>query len=238
MSRLTSAGGPGGASIGIFDTAGHTNAGSECFAVGVPGPPAAGRGLNLPMPPPDFVPAAAVRGDAPVQISIPVLGIDAPVENLGLLQNGAMAVPQAVSDAGWLGSGTAPGSVGNAVIAGHLDDATGQPAAFWRLGRLRSGDTVIVTTAGGAQLRFVVVRIARYDRQAVPLVAVFGPSKQPNLNLLTCAGPYLHDHRTYRDRLVVYTRLVDVEPTVRGRPGDRLALESIPSASRRPTAAN
>ena len=229
---------PGGASVGIFDTAGHTNAGSECFAVGVPGPPAAGRGLNLPMPPPDFVPAAAVRGDAPVQISIPVLGIDAPVENLGLLQNGAMAVPQAVSDAGWLGSGTAPGSVGNAVIAGHLDDATGQPAAFWRLGRLRSGDTVIVTTAGGAQLRFVVVRIARYDRQAVPLVAVFGPSKQPNLNLLTCAGPYLHDHRTYRDRLVVYTRLVDVEPTVRGRPGDRLALESIPSASRRPTAAN
>jgi len=184
------------------------------------------------------VPATALRDDAPVEISIPAQGIDAPVERVGLLTNGAMAVPQFVSDAGWLESGSAPGSVGNAVIGGHLDGITGQPGAFWALGRLRSGDAIIVTTASGRQLRFAVVRTGRYDRQAVPLVAVFGPSKEANLNLLTCAGPYLQDHRTYRDRLVVYTRLVDVEPTVRGRPGDRLALESIPSASRRPTAAN
>ena len=199
---------PGSASVGIFDTAGHTDAGPECFSVGVPGPPAAGRGLNLPMPPPDFVPATALRDDAPVEISIPAQGIDAPVERVGLLTNGAMAVPQFVSDAGWLESGSAPGSVGNAVIGGHL--ATGQPAAFWRLGRLRSGDAIIVTTASGRQLRFAVVRTGRYDRQAVPLVAVFGPSKEANLNLLTCAGPYLQDYRTYRDRLVVYTRLVGV----------------------------
>jgi len=201
---------PASASVGIFDSAGHTDAGPECFAAGVPGSPAAGRGLNLPMPPPDFVLATALRDDVPAQISIPALGIDAPVESVGLLANGAMAVPQLVSDAGWLESGTAPGSVGNAVIAGHLDSITGQPAAFWALGRLRSGDAIIVTTASGTELRFTVVRIGRYDRQAVPLVAVFGPSKQANLNLLTCAGPYLQDHRTYRDRLVVYTRLVGV----------------------------
>ena len=163
-----------------------------------------------------------MRDDAPVQITIPALGVEAPVESVGLLANGAMAVPGAVSDAGWLGSGPAPGSVGNAVIAGHLDGVTGQPAVFWGLGRLRSDDTIIVTTAGGTQLRFAVVRIARYDRQAVPLVSVFGPSKQPNLNLLTCAGPYLRDHRTYRDRLVVYARLVGVEQTMQRQPGDHL----------------
>ena len=61
-----------------------------------------------------------------------------------------------------------------------------------------------------------VVRIGRYDRQAVPLVAVFGPSKQANLNLLTCAGPYLQDRKTYRDRLVVYTRLVGVDSGATG----------------------
>jgi sortase (surface protein transpeptidase) len=201
---------PGGASIGIFDIAGHTDAGPECFAVGVPGPPAAGRGLNLPMPPPDFVPAIAPEDDAPAQIRIPALGIEAPVESVGLLANGAMALPQFPSDAGWLGSGPAPGSIGNAVIAGHLDGTRGQPAAFWALGRLRSGDAITVITAGGTQLRFAVVRIGRYDRQAVPLVAVFGPSNQANLNLLTCAGPYLQDQQTYRERLVVYTRLIGV----------------------------
>src|SRR5207302_5185175 len=92
---------PGNASVGIFDTAGHTDAGPECFAVGVPGPPAAGRGLNLPMPPPDFVLATAVRDDVPAQIRIPALGIDAPVESLGLLAYLAIAVPQLLSDAGW-----------------------------------------------------------------------------------------------------------------------------------------
>jgi sortase (surface protein transpeptidase) len=213
---------PGGASIGIFDIAGHTDAGPECFAVGVPGPPAAGRGLNLPMPPPDFVPAIAWRDDAPAQISVPALGIEAPVESVGLLANGAMALPQFLSDAGWLGSGPAPGSIGNAVIAGHLDGANGQPAAFWELGRLRSSDAISVITARGTQLRFAVVRIGRYDRQAVPLVAVFGPSNQANLNLLTCAGPYLQDQQTYRDRLVVYTHLVRVvNDATRAVPDDR-----------------
>ncbi len=201
---------PGGASVGVFEPAAHTDASFECFAVDVPGPPAAGRGLDLPMPPPAFVPAIAWRDDAPAQISIPALGIEAPVESVGLLANGAMALPRFLSDAGWLGSGPAPGSVGNAVIAGHLDGTRGQPAAFWGLGRLRSGDAITVITAAGTQLRFAVVRVGRYDRQAVPLVAVFGPSNQANLNLLTCAGPYLQDQQTYRERLVVYTRLIGV----------------------------
>ena len=201
---------PAGASVGIFDSAAHTDAGPECFAVGVPGPPDAGRGLNLPMPPPDFVPTDALPGNTPLRVVAPSLGIDASVESLGLLANGAMAVPQFVSDAGWLRTGAVPGSAGNAVIGGHLDGNAGERAAFWALGRLRPGDAIIVTTATGTRLRFTVVRIGQYRRQAVPLVAVFGPSSEPHLNLITCAGPYLKDHRTYRDRLVVYTRLAAV----------------------------
>jgi hypothetical protein len=201
---------PGGASIGIFDTTTHTDAGLECFAVGVPGPPGAGRGADLPMPPPAFVDAAGLPADAPVRIDIPALGIDAPVESVGLLANGAMAVPQFLTDGGWLRSGVAPGAAGNAVIAGHLDGKAGQPAAFWALRLLRAGDVIIVTTASGTQWRFGVFAIRRYDRQAVPLVAVFGPSRDANLNLITCTGPYLRDLQTYRDRLVVFSRLLGV----------------------------
>ncbi len=201
---------PDGASIGIFDPTTHTDTSLECFAVGVPGPPGAGRGMDLPMPPPAFVGATELPDDAPVRIDIPALGIDALVESVGLLANGAMAVPQLLSDGGWLRSGAAPGSAGNAVIAGHLDGNAGQPAAFWTLRRLRPGDAIIVTTASGTQLRFGVVAIGRYDRQAVPLIAVFGPSRDANLNLITCAGPYRRAQQTYRDRLVVFTRLLGI----------------------------
>jgi sortase (surface protein transpeptidase) len=158
------------------------------------------------MPAPAFV--AGVAGDWPVRLRIPAVGIDANIESLAPLANGVMDVPHSVGDAGWLRTGVAPGASGNAVMTGHLDDGAGQPAAFWTLNRLRRGDTILVTTATGAELRFVVLRVGRYDRHEVPLVALFGPSREANLNLVTCAGPYLRSERSYRDRLVIYTRLV------------------------------
>ena len=204
---------PAGASIGIFDSAGHTDVGAECFAVGVPGAPAAGRGFDRPMPAPAFV--SGVPEDWPVSLRIPAAGIDADVESLVPLADGVMDVPHSVSDAGWLRTGVAPGAAGNAVMAGHLDRSSGQPGAFWALNRARRGDTILVTIASGAELRFAVLRVGQYDRHAVPLVALFGPSREANLNLVTCAGPYLRGERSYRDRLVIYTRLVSITRTPR-----------------------
>ena len=199
---------PTGASVGIFDSAAHTDAGAECFAVGVPGPPDAGRGFDRPMPAPAFV--AGVPGDWPVSLRIPAVGIDTNVESLVPLANGVMDVPYSVGDAGWLRTGVAPGAPGNAVMTGHLDGSAGQLGAFWTLNRLRQGDTILITTEAGAELRFAVLRVGQYDRHAVPLVALFGPSRDANLNLVTCAGPYLRSQRSYRDRLVIYTRLVSM----------------------------
>lgn len=199
---------PGGASVGIFDTAAHTDASGECFAVGVPGPPSSGRGVERPMPPPAFVSAAALPDDTPVRLRIPQIGLDAGVEGVGLLANGVMDVPRSLANVGWLRNGIAPGTAGNAVITGHLDGSAGQAAAFWSLSHLRPGDPIILTTAGGVELRFMVVRVERHDAADVPLVGIFGPSREPHLNLITCAGPYIRGLDGYRDRLVVYTRLL------------------------------
>src|SRR5207244_7765132 len=76
---------PTGASVGIFDTATHTDAGAECFAVGVPGPPDPSRGLNLSMPPPDFVPIASLRGDARLGVVVTATGMEACVARLRVL---------------------------------------------------------------------------------------------------------------------------------------------------------
>jgi hypothetical protein len=197
---------PTGTSTGIFDTAVHTNASSECFAVGVPGPPTAGRGMQVEMPPLQLVDSPSLAA-IPVRLRIPRIGVDASVEAVGLLNNGSMDVPRALDDAGWLGTSAVPGSVGNAVIDGHLDGRAGQPAAFWSLGELRAGDVIYVTMGDGRQMQFAVTRVARYQRGSVPLVNVFGPSHQAHLNLITCAGPYLGRDGGYRDRLVVFTAL-------------------------------
>lgn len=199
---------PTGSSTGIFAGGVHTDATSECFTVGVPGAPGAGRGMNLPMPPPAFVSGNASSDTAPIRIQIPSIGLNADVESVGILGNGLMDVPRSLADAGWLGTSVAPGSLGNAVITGHLDGSEGQPAAFWSLQRLRSGDSIFVTNALGVELQFVVTKIARYDRVDIPLVTMFGPSRQARLNLITCAGPYVRGDGGYRDRLVVYARLV------------------------------
>jgi len=200
---------PTGTSTGIFAGAVHTDATSECFTVGVTGPPPAGRGMDLPMPPPAFVSGNAPSDNAPTRIEIPSIGLDADVESVGILGGGLMGVPRSLADAGWLGTGVAPGSLGNAVITGHLDGSYGQPAAFWSLRRLRSGDAIMVTNALGVELHFVVVSVGRYDRVNIPLVRVFGPSHEAHLNLITCAGPYVRGDGGYLDRLVVYAQLVD-----------------------------
>ncbi len=199
---------PAGGSLGIIDTAVHTNATTECFAVGVPGPPNAGRGMDLPMPPPAFVDGTSPAGNAPIRLRIPGFGVDANVEGVDLAGNGVMDVPQSVTDVGWLRSGVAPGLPGNAVITGHLDGNAGQPAAFWLLGDLRMGDPIFVTTADSRAMQFIVTKVGRYDRTSFPLLSVFGPSGQAHLNLITCAGPYLGSDGGYRDRLVVFTTLI------------------------------
>jgi hypothetical protein len=201
---------PSGASVGILDSGTHTNNTTECFAVGVPGPPNAGRGMDLPMPPLELVDASALPGNAPIRLLIQRAGIDVDIEGLGLVGKGVMDVPQSLADAGWLRTGVAPGSVGNAVIDGHRDGIAGQPAAFWSLGRLRFGDRIFVMTADGHRLHFAVTSVGRYDRRNLPLLKVFGPSPQAHLNLVTCAGPYLSTDGGYRDRLVVFTTLVAV----------------------------
>ncbi|GAJ99979.1 class F sortase [Geomicrobium sp. JCM 19055] len=66
----------------------------------------------------------------PTSISIPTLNIDAPIVEVGQLDNGQMGVPDNGDDVGWYEPGTKPGGIGNAVLAGHVDDRTG-PAVFF-----------------------------------------------------------------------------------------------------------
>jgi sortase (surface protein transpeptidase) len=143
---------------------------------------------------------------APQRLFIPAIGIDAPVEPVGLEPNGAMATPHGAINTGWFAPGARPGEPGNAVLAGHVDYRGVGPAVFYRLHRLRPGDAVWTTDEQGRRRRFIVEAIEQYRTETAPLERIFGATGEARLNLITCAGNFSSNSRSYDQRLVVYTR--------------------------------
>jgi sortase family protein len=147
----------------------------------------------------------------PVRLLIPIAGINAPIEDVGVTPDNDLAVPvkNPWVDVGWYGSGPRPGERGSAVIDGHLDRPGGFPAIFWHLQDLRMGNEVMVIDASGKTLRFRVTGTGFYSPQDAPIQEIFGNETGTYLNLITCAGDWIPSRHQTSLRLVVYTELID-----------------------------
>ena len=147
-----------------------------------------------------------MTGIIPDQLSIPAINVDAKVEHVGQLPNGQMDVPKDDRNVGWYQLGAKPGEIGNAVLAGHVDNKTG-PSVFFHLDDLEHGDMVTVTDENGRAYDFEVQKVESYPRNQAPLEKVFGTSSKSGLNLITCTGTFDRDAGTHEERMVVYTTL-------------------------------
>src|SRR5439155_1565453 len=94
-----------------------------------------------------------------------------------------------------------------AIILGHVDSRAG-PAAFFRLRELRPRDIVRVGLADGRILVFRVQRVRRYPKDRFPAEAVYFPTLNRELRLITCGGEFDYASRNYRDNIVVYAALI------------------------------
>jgi sortase (surface protein transpeptidase) len=146
------------------------------------------------------------RSSPPVRIEIPAIGVSSALVRLGLNPDGTMEVPGDYGVAGWFTGGPVPGDTGPAVIAGHVDSRSG-PAIFYRLGALRSGDTIRILRADGTTARFVAHSVDRYPKRAFPTQAVFGPEPDPVLRLITCGGRFDRARGSYVDNVIVTAHL-------------------------------
>jgi hypothetical protein len=138
----------------------------------------------------------------PVSIAIPAVGVDARVVPVGLRADRTMEVPE-VDLAGWYEPGPRPGKAGPAVIVGHVDSRRG-PAVFFRLGELRPGDRIAVGQQGGAARSFLVERVERVPKEALPVERIWDRTHQPVLRLITCGGSFDRSTGHYRDNVIVY----------------------------------
>ncbi len=145
-------------------------------------------------------------------MSLPAKGVDAPIEPLAENPDGTVAVPALSTPfmTSWFDEGPAPGQRGPAALFGHVDTAFVGPAVFYRLGDLRPGDTVSVTRADHRIAVFGVERVAIFPKDAFPTEAVYGPTPEPELRLITCGGPFDGFAHTYLDNVVVFARLIAV----------------------------
>jgi sortase (surface protein transpeptidase) len=152
-------------------------------------------------PPAETKPAAK-----PTRVRIPAIGVDREIVDAGVDQAGALIPPESAAVVGWFTAGPAPGDVGPALLAAHVDSRTG-PGAFVKLVELRPGDKVTVERADQSTVDFVVVSTAQVAKTAFPTELVYAPLPVPMLRLITCGGTFDRAAHSYRENVIVEAAL-------------------------------
>ena len=150
--------------------------------------------------------AAPDAAGPPAGVSIPAIGVESALESLGVDGGGRLDAPVDYNTAGWYAEGVVPGSIGPAIIAGHVDSPTA-PAVFARLAQLAEGDEVFVTMSDGSVLSFAVTGISQSSKSEFPTSDVYSNVPVPELRLITCAGDFDSSAGHYTDNLVVFAAL-------------------------------
>ena len=157
-----------------------------------------------------IVPAASASSTAafvPARLKVPSLGISAEVEEVGQRADGSMGTPADFMNVGWWGEGSRPGEPGNAVFAGHVNNALTLPGVFAHLSQVNKGDYVTVSDSDGHTLVYEVSEVSLYDTDQAPLAKIFSKTGPSQLVLITCDGEWVQDSRSFDKRLVVVARL-------------------------------
>ena len=157
---------------------------------------------------PQVASSAPLEASAPVRVDIAAVGVTAKIGPLGLNPDGTLEVPGNFARAGWYTGRPTPGEAGPAVIVAHRASRRGGPGAFWKLPDVQPGQQIVVTRADGRRVLFAVDRVEQHRKDAFPTAAVYGPTTETALRLITCGGPFepaLGDH--YRDNVIVFARM-------------------------------
>ncbi|WP_448061350.1 class F sortase [Cellulomonas hominis] len=161
-----------------------------------------------PTPTPSPSPTLAVLpASAPVRLTVPAIGVDTELMDLGLNPDGTLEVPPGAFPAGWYTGGPTPGERGPAVIAGHVSWRS-DAGVFHDLAALQAGDVLTVQRADRSMATFVVTAVQEYPKDTFPTEAVYGNTLGSELRLITCGGDFDTTTGHFVDNVVVYAVLV------------------------------
>lgn len=147
----------------------------------------------------------------PVALSVPAIGIESPLIELGRNTDGTVEVPSLDdpdSKPGWYRNSPTPGALGPAIILGHVDSRRFGPGIFYRLQDLAAGDSIEVSRADGTVAQFVVDAVESVQKSNFPTLQVYGNLDHSGLRLITCGGEFDPAAQSYESNIIVFASLV------------------------------
>ena len=147
----------------------------------------------------------------PKKLKIGSIEVDAFVQKVGVDQNKQIAVPTNIFLTGWFDQSQKPGERGLSIIDGHLDGRTaGSKAVFWRLGEMKKDQVVEVVYGNNSTRKFSVLTVEKVSTQkAAAILFSQDPKVESQLNLITCTGTYDKSAKSYSERIIVTTKLIN-----------------------------
>jgi hypothetical protein len=142
----------------------------------------------------------------PVSVSVPSIGVQSDLTDLGRNADGTVQVPDSFQTAGWYDGSVTPGQNGPSVLLGHVDSTAG-PGVFFRLGALHPGDQVVVTRRDGTVVTFRITGVREYPKDHFPTIDVYGNTPMPTIRLVTCGGTFDNATHHYLSNIVAFGQL-------------------------------
>ncbi|MFF0561837.1 class F sortase [Streptomyces sp. NPDC004266] len=144
------------------------------------------------------------RVPEPQELLIPRLDLRAPVDSVGVTDDGLMEVPPDPDRVGWYRFSPAPGSAaGSSVVVGHVDAKGRGLGVLNALNEVRQGDRVLVERKDGSTIAYEITERRTVGKKALADSEAFRRDGRSVLTLITCTGPYLSDAGGYQNNLVV-----------------------------------
>lgn len=152
-------------------------------------------------------PAPVVR-IPPSTLAIPSLGVDAPLDVLGVADGELLLPPP--QRATLYDQGARPGDAqGTVLVAGHVNSRSQGKGALFTLASITEGARIWVTDSDGRAHEYVVVSLTMLKKTALPQ-DVFSREGEPRLVVVTCGGRIM---QTSRGRVYESNVIVEALPT-------------------------
>lgn len=158
--------------------------------------------VPVPVPDPLVVGIGTGAGTGPDRVSIPSLGVTAPLITESISGH-QLTIPADVHDVGiWSGGGSVTGTNGTVLLAGHINWWNQGNGALYDLASIQPKALVYVTASTGTLTTWSVISLHAYLKADLPQT-VFSPTGPRTLALITCGGAFDPTTGHYADNVVV-----------------------------------